>query len=194
MNVSKIVSLSLCSALLSCTATTPNRVQYLLRTQPASGTVRVESPVQVGLGNVAIAPYLRQPGLVLATEVGKVRAAASPLWAEPLDSGLRSYLRAEVSRQLGYEISAARVDRLQWDYTIDVYVDRLHGTMAGTALLDASYRLTPREGGATAVEYRFSKTVGLPREGYSGLVEAETALLGELATAIAVSLAELRGR
>ena len=55
-------------------------------------------------------------------------------WAEPLGAGLRSYLRAGISEALGYDVSAGPADLTHWDYTVDVYVDRLHGTMAGTAM------------------------------------------------------------
>jgi uncharacterized lipoprotein YmbA len=74
---------------------------------------------------------------------------------------------------------------------VDVYVDRLHGTMAGTAVLDASYRITPRPGAGDGAEYRFSRSAPLPREGYPGLVDAEAELARRLAQAIAASLREI---
>lgn len=192
MNAVKIVAIACCAILASCTATAPARVQYLLRAEPAPRSVRVEAPIQVGLGSITIAPYLRQSGLVVATEDGQVHAANGHLWAEPLEAGLRSYLRAEISEKLGYDISASGADRLERDYTIDVYVDRLHGTMSGTAILDASYQITPHMSGRKVVDYRFSHAAGLPRGGYSGLVNAETSLVAKLAGAIADSLRELQ--
>jgi len=191
MNAVRIVAVACCALSVSCAAKAPTRVQYLLRAEPSPRSVRVEAPIHVGLGSVTIAPYLRQPGLVVATEDGQVRAANGHLWAEPLDAGLRSYLRAEISDKLGYDISASGVDRSGWDYTIDVYVDRLHGTMSGTAILDASYQITPRAGAKKVADYRFSHAAGLPREGYSGLVSAETHLVAELAAAIVGSLRAL---
>jgi uncharacterized lipoprotein YmbA len=75
---------------------------------------------------------------------------------------------------------------------VDVYVDRLHATMGGTAVLDAGYRITPPPGAGEAVEYRFSRSAQLPREGYPGLVDAEADLARQLAQAIADSLREMR--
>jgi uncharacterized lipoprotein YmbA len=177
--------------LVCCAGSSPSRTQYLLRSEPTEKTGRVEAPIHVGLGRVAVAPYLDRAGLVVETETGQVRAARQHEWAEPLEVGLRSYLRAEISHALGYEVSARPGDRFPWDYRVDVYVDRLHATMGGTAVLEAGYRLTPRPGAGEAVEYRFSRSAQLPREGYPGVVDAEADLARQLAQAIADSLREI---
>jgi hypothetical protein len=151
----------------------------------------LEAPIDVSLGRVAVAPYLDRAGIVVETETGQVQAARQHEWAEPLEAGLRSYLRAQISRALGYEVSARLGDRLPWDYRVDVYVDRLHATMGGTAVLEAGYRITPRLSAGESVEYRFSRSTPLPREGYPGVVDAEADLVRRLARAIADSLREI---
>jgi hypothetical protein len=177
--------------LVACGGSSAPRTQYLLRAEPADRSGRVEAPVRVGLGRVAVAPYLDQSGIVVETEVGQVQAAREHQWAEPLDASLRSYLRAEMSTALGYEVSGSPADLAQWDYTVDVYVDRLHGNMSGRAVLDAGYRITPRAGGGDVAAYRFSRSAPLPREGYPGLVDAQADLVRQLAQAIAASLGEI---
>jgi uncharacterized lipoprotein YmbA len=180
--------------LVACAGSSAPRTQYLLRAEPAEPSGRVEAPVRVGLGRVDVAPYLDQSGIVVETEAGQVQAARQHLWAEPLNAGLRSYLRAEMSAALGYDVSAGPAALDHWDYTVDVYVDRLHGTMAGTAVLDASYRITPEAGAGEVTAYRFSRSEPLPREGYPGLVDAEADLARQLAQAIAASLREVGAR
>jgi len=171
--------------LVACAGSPAPRTQYLLRAQPSEKAGRVEAPVRVGLGRVAVAPYLDQSGIVVQTEAGQVQAARQHEWAEPLRAGLRSVLRAEMSEALGYDLSASPGDAAHWDYTVDVYIDQLHGTMAGTAVLDAGYRITPRLRVGDVAEYRFSRSAPLPREGYPGLVDAEAELARQLAQAIA---------
>jgi len=178
---------------VACAGSSAPPTQYLLRAEPAEQSGRVEAPVRVGLGRVTVAPYLDQSGIVVETEAGQVHAAREHRWAEPLDAGLRSYLRVEMSETLGYDVSASPADLVHWDYTVDVYVDRLHGTMAGAAVLDASYRITPRPGAGDVAAYRFSRSAPLPREGYPGLVDAEADLVRQLAQAIAASLGEFGG-
>jgi hypothetical protein len=177
--------------LISCAGSAPSRTQYLLRAEPKERTGRVEVPFRVGLGRIAVASYLDQSGIVVELETGQVQAARQHEWAEPLETGLRSYLRAEISEALGFEVSAHSGERHSWNYTVDVYVDRLHGTMGGIAVLDAGYRITPQPGAGEAVEYRFSRSAPLPREGYPGLVDAEAELARQLARAIAASLREV---
>ena len=176
---------------VACAGSSVPPTQYLLRAEPVEQSGRVEAPVRVGLGRVTVAPYLDQSGIVVETEAGQVQAAREHRWAEPLDAGLRSYLRAEMSETLGYDVSASPADGIPLDYTVDVYLDQLHGTMAGTAVLDAVYRITPRPGAGDVAEYRFSRSAPLPREGYPGLVDAEADLARQLAQAIAASVREI---
>ena len=177
--------------LVACAGSSAPRTQYLLRSEPAERTGRVEATTDVGLGRVGVAPYLDQSGIVVQTEAGQVQAARLHQWAEPLDASLRSFLRTEISKTLGYEVGAGPA-RSHWQYTVDVYVDRLHGSMTGTAEIDASYRIVPGSGPGDAVEYRFSRTAPLPREGYPGLVDAQAELARQLAQSIATSLREVQ--
>lgn len=188
-------ALALCTALLVACAggPAPDRTLYLLRATPTGVSGRIDAPVRAGLDRVTVAPYLAQAGIVVETEAGQVRAATEHRWAEPLDAGLRSLLRAEISRALGSDVSARGADRQAWDYAVDVNVDRMHGTMTGTALLEAAYTITPGVGTGEAITYRFSRSAPLAREGYAGLVDAEQRLARELAEAIAQSLREIAG-
>lgn len=178
------------AVLVACAGSAPERNLYLLRSASTDASGRIEAPVRVGLGSILVAPYLDQAGIVVETEAGQVHAAREHRWAEPLDAGLRSYLRAEISGALGFAVSTSQAGGPPWDFTVNVYVDRLHGTMEGAAVLDAGYRITPRAGSGGAVEYRFSQSTSLAREGYPGLVEAQRRLARGLAAAIAASLQE----
>lgn len=83
------------------------------------------------------------------------------------------------------------VDRQDWDYTIDVFIARFHGTMSGTALLEATYAIRPAADSKPPREYQFSESRPLAEEGYAGLVAAQQGLAGELGAAIAEALQEL---
>jgi len=174
--------------LLGCSGGASSPTRYLLRADPAPHASGGEGTLRVGLAVVSVAPYLEQDGIVVETEPGQVRAASQQLWAEPLEAGLRSYLRAELSRALGQEVSTNRGDRSRWDYAVDVHVDQLHGTRAGAARLDAIYRITPGARAGEPVEHHFAADLPLPAAGYAALVDTEARLVRELAAAIASSL------
>lgn len=186
-------AVSLLLLLAACAGSAPEPTRYLLRDGLEERSDRVEAPIRVALGRVVVAPYLDHAGIVVETGPGQVRAAHHHQWAEPLEAALRSTLRDALSRSLGYEVSArpALGGAPPWDYRVDVSVDRLHGTMEGTAVLDADYRIVPHSAAGETAEYRLSRSTSLPRAGYAGLVEAEAELVRELARAIAASLREL---
>lgn len=178
--------------LLACGGSAPARTQYLLRAQgtPDAGPVRVDVPARVGLARVMVAPYLDQAGIVVQTAPHEVTPAQHHTWAEPLGEAMRIFLRAELSAALAEEVGLDASDRRRWTYAVEVFVEQLHGTLAGDAVLVARYRIDPAAAGNAPSGYRFARTAPLAREGYGGLVEAEAGLLRELAAAIAASLRE----
>ena len=183
--------LSLVWLFAACGSPAPDPTLYLLRGETTEGSAQIESPIRAGLGRVIVAPYLlASRGLVVETAAGEIHAARQPQWAEPLQDGLRWYLRGQIGRALGYEMGGALTDFADWDYTVDVFIGRLHGTMSGTAHLEAVYVIrstSPR----TLYDFRFGKTDRLVADGYPALVAAERRLLDALSESIAGSLREI---
>jgi len=178
---------------LACAGAPPSTTRYLLPVDVPEGVERIAPPIRVGLARVEVAPYLDQPGLVVETEVGQIRPAHRHQWAEPIDLGLHRHLRAELTRALGFGVSGDSSQRHRWDYAVDVSIDRLHGTLAGDAILIAHWRVTPLQSGRDPVTYRLAAREPLAAQGYPALLDAEVELTRALAAAIADSVRALRG-
>lgn len=179
---------------LACSSPSPPATRYLLRGDLEAGSGRMDAPVKVGLGRLVVAPYLSgSHGIVIETGSGEVQAARQHQWAEPVEAGIRAFLNAEIGTALGYPLTGSYADRPTWDYRIDVVIDRLHGTMEGSAVLESRYRITSAAPSQRDGEFYFVRSKPLPREGYGGVVDAETALLRELAASIASSVREAVG-
>jgi uncharacterized lipoprotein YmbA len=178
---------------LACGAAPPGieTTRYLMRSDAQLRPTDAASPAALGLRRVAVAAYLKEPGLVLETEPSVVRNARHHRWAEPLEFGLRSLLRAELSAALGSDVDddASRVQ--QWDVAIDVDVDQLHGTASGEARLVAAWRLVRVASGDELARHRYAHSEPLARAGHAALAEAEISLARQLAVAIAQSLRAL---
>lgn len=177
-------TLVVATMLTGCSGAAPVRTEYLLRSDTPDSVTQVQSPARVGIGRVFIAPYLDQSGLVIETETREIKPARYHHWAEPLDNSLLLYLRAETSKALGEPVGANPADRTKWDRTVEVFVEELHGTVAGEALLVATFKVSTR-GASEATTYRFAKRTPLAKKGYASLVDAEALLARELAAAIA---------
>lgn len=186
-----ILALALVTA---CASAPPEITYYLMRPPLDEGSGPIDAPIRAGLGRVMVAPYLASSnGIQIETKDGEIRPASQYQWAEALGAGVRWYLRAEVGEQLGHQIGGSPTDRRDWDYTVDVFVERLHGTMTGQAVLVASFTVrggTSETGASQTYEYRFAESTPLPDEGYAAVVEAEKALLAEFAGRIADALRE----
>ncbi|MDH4039274.1 MAG: ABC-type transport auxiliary lipoprotein family protein [Gammaproteobacteria bacterium] len=169
--------------LTACSTQPPQTATYLLRTEvgTTSGTPLADSGI--ALGNVRVATYIDQPGLVLAAGDGTITAARNHVWAEPLQVSLRRYLATQISSASGRDIAASATATTR--SRIDVTVDQLHGDSSGAAVLVAYWEIAVE--GATRA-FRFSEQQSLAGDGYDALVRAEEALLQRLADAIAASL------
>lgn len=175
---------------LACATTPAPRSYYLMRDAVPDGVAPTTASAPIALGRIDVAPYLREPALVLETAPGEVRPARNHLWAEPLPDGVRLYLRDRISREIGSAIYGSTGSHGAPDTTVDVSLEQLHGTADGGARLVATWRVTPPRDSGEATDFRIARTRPLARAGYAALAEAEIALLGDLAAAIADSLRE----
>ena len=170
---------------VSCsTSGAPMASRYFLRTEVTPSGV-ASADARIGIVRVEVAPYLDPPGLAIETAPGQIQWAANHEWAEPLSAALALYLRGAVAAAAGAEVGL-HPRGTAWSHTVEVFVEALHGTMEGDAVLVASYRIG--KPGSAAANFRFSQRSPLPRAGYPAMVEAEKSLLRELANAIADSL------
>lgn len=173
-----IASLALLSA---CAGKSIEPSYYLLRPSVEMES-RVMSPsTKFALGKIVIAPYLDQPGLLLETSDGQIRAARHNLWAEPMYEGVHSYMVKEISRARGEDILPARL--VPQATVVELRIDQLHGTDNGEAKLVAYWWL--RHDNEIESAYQFSESETLGADGYEALVNAERKLLTRLAEAIA---------
>jgi len=169
--------------LTACSSQPPQTATYLLRSEVPAGADVALRDSGIALGNIRVANYIDQPGLVLATGDGTIHAARYHVWAEPLQVALRRYLADQISDASGRDIAAmpdsATVTR------VDVSVDQLHGTGSGVAVLVAYWNVASQ---GASKSYRFSEQQALSGDGYDALVRAQESLLKRLAEAISASL------
>ncbi len=164
---------------------------YLLRADTRLPDEAQPAPVSVGIGRVSIADYLAQAGIVVATSGDRVRPAHLHLWAEPLDSAIRLFLRDAISAEAGYLISADTARRRSWDYRLDIRIDEWHGSLAGDVRIRAAWIVIDMTNDHEVASHRFERSAMLTDDGYEALVTTQKRLLTGLAGAIAASLVDL---
>jgi uncharacterized lipoprotein YmbA len=179
--------LALFTVLLSACAGSPppEDVRYLLRAEQSSAQRTAQQSIQVGLGRVMVPAYLDQPGIVLETAPGQVRAARHHLWAEPFDQGLRHYLRQAVSAEMGVDVGIDEREAKSWRYRLDVRFEEFHGTGDGTVRMAADYSWTEVATNTIVGRGRLSDVQQFSGDGYGAMVAAHEILLTRLAGVMA---------
>jgi uncharacterized lipoprotein YmbA len=170
----------------------PDVNYYLLRSDVPVPQGRQEAPAKVGIGQVRLASYLNQNGIVIVTEGDKVRPARQHLWAEPLGEAVRLYLRDELSDRAGVFVSGDTSRRFYWDYRIDVTIDKLHGTLDGDVVIRAGWRILDTASDTELANHQFEAVTQQQEDGYQALIAAEKELLDQLSDAMAATVRELQ--
>ena len=182
--MTRLLTLLAMALLVACSSQPVAPTQYLLRSDLSQASGPLVPSDEFRFRSLVVADYIDQPGVVIETGAGEVRAARGHQWAEPLRRSLKTFLGTEVSARIGQDVlfntgsDAATA--------IDVTIDQLHGTESGDAILVAYWRLVSGAGPDRA--FQFTRDRPLERDGYRALVAAERELLRELASAIAQSL------
>ena len=176
--------LCLVMLLAGCASQPIEPTYYLLRSSQDMSSGKLSPSRDFSLGTVEIAAYLDQPGLVMETTDAQVRPASQNLWAEPIYDGIRNYLATEIAQANGTELLPSKLNR--GATAVNIRIDQLHGTRDGNASIVAYWWLVRAD---EVIELnRFANTQALQASGYSALVDAEKALLSDLAKQIAASL------
>ena len=145
----------------------------------------------VGIGKVTVAPYLERSELMLQVGTHEVRPARYHRWAEPLQDGVRRYLRNELSTAIGSAVDSDGHFRNDWTFIVDVAVDRLHGDLGGTVVLDATYSISNSD---VQKRRRVTPSQLQTGTGYAALVEAQERLLTDLASQVAADIQKLSSK
>jgi len=170
-----------------CGGKTPELKQYLLRADAPEQTGE-RAPANTGIGELTVAHYIDNPGLVLESSNGEVRVARHHQWAEPLRESLRAYLANEIATVSGRAIASHKHKASSWKRRIDIHIDQLHGNVDGDAILVARWEVVDTTKLSFLAEKQFADTEPLSGDGYEALVHAEKTLLSRLAVAIAATV------
>lgn len=184
-----IARLLLLLLLSGCASEAIQPTYYLVRTDKPLPSGALQPSTEFSLGVVEIAPYLNQAGLVIETEDGQPRPANHHLWAEPFFDSARNYLATEIAQAKGQQLLPAKLSAATT--VVNIRIDQLHGTLDGNAHIVAYWWLV-KDDKVIALN-RFTEYQTLAASGYQALVDAEKALLTQLAQRIAASLAVTPG-
>ncbi|MEM1433257.1 MAG: PqiC family protein [Pseudomonadota bacterium] len=175
--------------LAGCAGSIPETRYYLLSepqdkilsTMSRSGTLApaaADDATGLRLLAVRVPDYLQTRGLVVALDDSRIQAATYHQWAEPLVAGLERYLSDALAVALGAP------DGFGPPALITVTLSHLHGSEAGTVVLDAEWQLLSAGDRSLLDGGRFERNLEQGEPGYPALVATHRRLLDALAAAI----------
>jgi uncharacterized lipoprotein YmbA len=143
--------------------------------------------VIIAVGRVTVAPYLDQPGIVVATTGHRMQIANDHRWAEPLDVAVRRNLELGIAAASGLSVVGAPMAREQ-RLIVDVTIQQLHGTIDGQVGLVAEWQWLDGGSAALISHHQSRDHTEVEKDGYDALVDAHAMLLERLAGSVAATL------
>ena len=184
-------SLCLCVALCACGRSTPT-YYYVLESTAATAVSGDLPATSLRVAPVSVPQYLDRTGLVRhGAQPENLTVEESHQWAEPLAEGIRRVVQAELAAPLrgkGVHV-LANADDSDSTYTLFIQVERLEAVQPGTVRLVAQWRCD--RNGRTRAQGIFAENRAVEGEGVTAQVQAQSALVRQLAAWIEAQLPNL---
>lgn len=149
LTLASLAMVALAAALAGC-AGSP-QVRYYTLTAPLSPSETPPPAVgnfAIDVVSVSVPAQVDQPQLMLRSGSGQLTAQYSERWSSPLPDELRNALSDTLTRQLGVpDIRQLAAAPGQQVWRVQVDVQRFDVSTAGPAVIDATWRVRPLQGG-----------------------------------------------
>jgi uncharacterized protein len=166
---------------ISCRSTAPPISYYALSSPHTQATEATSRKIRIGIGPVALPPYLDRQQLVVRTGLHQLRIDDYHLWAAPLSEELPRILAENIMRAN----RSLRVERMPWghrfapDIVIGIQIFNFEAHASGRVHLNASITMSdPRNQDQNTWSVDLEEKAEGTR--YPDLLLAQSHLLAEL--------------
>ena len=134
--------------MLAACASVPQSQYYTLTTGSQASVAEAEPDFAISLGSVNIPQQVDRPQIVLSNEnQAQVTLLNDSLWVAPLANEIRDALAQNLSQRLGVlELTSREVPESLPFWALSVTVQRFESIYGNKAVLEATWRQTPRQG------------------------------------------------
>lgn len=191
--MNKLLSLVLVFMLSGCiTGTSQPAKFYTLRSADSNtGYINNKIKLSLGVNTITIPDYLDKPQIVtLKDNSVEMNISEMNRWSEPLSTMMQRTLADDLSVALpNAVIKAKNSARENFDYTLQVEINKFEGSWDKEAVLSAWWTLTNKD---NKVIFREKADLTTPMsDSYDDLVIKESNLIAQLAQQIAQKLSKL---
>lgn len=187
----RILAVLAATLLVACVSRGVQIREYVLTAAVGSAADAASArQVEIGVGPVALPPYLRRNEIVTRVSTNELRASDNHRWGEDLDLGLARV----VAENLAVQVPGARVRSFPWrerapaEYRVPIDVETFEREPDGSITLEGRWALLHGGGSDPVVEQRFRIREPAGGSDFAATVgamsRAAARLSGEIADAI----------
>jgi uncharacterized lipoprotein YmbA len=166
---------------------------YVLSSSAETGQVPPGRPLAVGLGPIALPPYLNRPEMVRRVAPNELVFDEFNRWSEPLKENFTRVLGSDLQQLIDIDrlVTFPWYSTTKLDFAVEVTVARFEAQPDGDTVLDARWSIRKPQG-----ELYVNRDThhSVPTTSPLDIAAAMSRLTGELAREIALALRELDAR
>lgn len=173
--------------ILSACSSAPTQYHTLSIPSDNVRVVTMVKPIKsVGVGPVTLPTLLDREGMVIRKDATTLEISDTHLWGGQLED---EFLRA-LAQQLQARLPATRIQTVPWEinqtpqYQVTVKLDQFDGIPGGKVWLRGVWQLQAGRDGEILTSYPMNLTRQTAMAGVTGLVNAQSELLADLADQI----------
>jgi len=188
----KYVILLICVVLTGCFASTKNSAFYLMEAQKTQNTVS-DAKFNIAVQDIVLPDYLKRPQIVLQEQDSpKLMISEFHRWGSDLGQMIQNTLLEDLQNVMPNAFVKPLMYGESTQYIVQVNLEKLSGDFNENAVLRGDYKIVSATG--KTIREKTFHLITPAGKNYVSYVEAQSKLIGDLATNIALEIKDIRAR
>lgn len=183
----KIVLLLLMLSIISCSSSKPSNFYSLVSTANMDNRIKNSRKVSVGIKIVSIPNYLTKPQIITIKSPTEFSFAETHRWVEPLQYSVQRIIAENMNKYIENSVvKPINFESEDFDYTIQVEINKFYGKMDGQVELSGFYSIRGRNNSISTNPINLKKSFrAIENNDYNKLVMYYSEMLDELSKEMA---------
>ncbi len=182
----KICFLLLCFLMVNCATSKPSNFYNITVIKNNNFKIENNKKISIGIKQVIIPNYLSRPQIVTVKNKSEFNVSETNRWLESLQYSIQRAVADNISSyNENFTAKSINFEKDNFDYVIQIEVNRMDGNFNGFVELDSFYTIKDKYGKIETKHINLLNKISIDKIDYSKLVNEYNLLISELSKKIA---------
>ncbi len=181
----RIYFLIFCFALINCSTSKPSNFYNIIAVKNNNIEIKSDKKIIIGIKQVAIPNYLSRPQIITVKNGSEFTVSETNRWLESLQYSIQRAVADNISNyNKNFTAKSINFEKDNFDYTVQIEINRLDGNFDSFAELDAFYTIKDKYNTIQTKHINLLKKTSIDKLNYYELVNKYNLLILELSNKI----------